>query len=260
MARIVRYAVDGVARHGVVEGDRILCIAGSPFDGLERTGESHDLVTARLLAPIEPGRIIGVGWNYSVLTDMTGKPPPEVPNLFMKPATAVIGTGEDIVYPDGVEEVHCEAELTVVVGRRARHVSEADALDYVLGYTCGNDVTDRKLQLKERLFGCTFAAKAYDTFAPLGPTIATDVDPANVDLTMRVNGELRQQDNTANLIFSVPYIIAYLSRIMTLLPGDCIMTGTPAGAAQAINVGDVVEIEMAGIGVLSNALIAERRP
>lgn len=257
MVQIIRYEVDGVRHCGVLEGERIARVRGTALDGLEPTGEHDDLAAVRIVAPLDPTRIIGVGWNYAVLTEMTGREPPEVPNLFMKPTTAVIGSGDPIVYPDGVEEVHCEAELTVVIGRHARHVPEHQALDHVLGYTCGNDVTDRKLQLKERLFGCTFAAKAYDSFAPLGPVIATGLDPAAVQLRMRVNGAERQNDTTANLIFPVPRLIAYLSRIMTLLPGDCIMTGTPAGAAQAIHVGDVVEIEMSGIGVLRNELVPE---
>ena len=260
MVQIVRYELGDTRHFGILEQRRIARLRGSPFDGLMTTGATDDLSSVKVLAPVEPPRIFGVGWNYTVLTAMTGKSPPEVPNLFMKPSTAVIGPGDSIIYPEGVEEVHCEAEITVVIGKRARYVPESSALDYVLGYTCGNDVTDRKLQVKERLFGCTFAAKAYDSFAPMGPVIATDLDPARITLVTRVNGEERQSDSTANLIFSVPFLISYLSRVMTLLPGDCIMTGTPAGATNPVHVGDKVEIEMSGIGVLRNQIVAEQRP
>jgi 2-keto-4-pentenoate hydratase/2-oxohepta-3-ene-1,7-dioic acid hydratase in catechol pathway len=174
----------------------------------------------------------------------------------MKPSTAVIGPNESIVYPVDGEIIHFEGELCAVIGKTARHVPEARALDYVLGYTCGNDVSDRVLQRRESAFGCLFAGKGYDTFAPLGPAIVTGLDPSNLSIITRVNGQVRQNGNTADLLFPVPYLIAYLSRYLTLLPGDVIMTGTPAGVGP-ISVGDSIEIEIGSIGVLRNDVVAE---
>jgi 2-keto-4-pentenoate hydratase/2-oxohepta-3-ene-1,7-dioic acid hydratase in catechol pathway len=146
----------------------------------------------------------------------------------------------------------------VVIGKQARNVPESAALDYVLGYTCGNDVSDRVLQRRESEFGCLFAGKGYDTFAPMGPVIATGLDPSQLRILTRVNGVLRQDGNSADLLFSVPYLIAYLSRHMTLLPGDMIMTGTPAGVGP-IQVGDSIEVEIPGIGILRNGVVAASR-
>jgi len=170
----------------------------------------------------------------------------------------VIGPDESIVYPDDGQNIHFEGELTVVIGKKARHVSAANALDHVLGYTCGNDVSDRVLQRRESEFGCLLAGKGYDTFAPMGPVIATGLDPSRLGIITRVNGAVRQNGTTADLLFSVPEIIAYLSRYMTLLPGDMIMTGTPAGVGP-IQVGDIIEVEIEGIGILRNDVVAEDR-
>lgn len=202
--------------------------------------------------------MFGLGYNYKAHSQEVGKPVPQLPVLFMKPSTSVIGPGEAIVYPDGGENIHFEGELVVVIGKLARHVPEEQALDYVLGYTCGNDVSDRVLQRRESEFGCLLAGKGYDTFAPMGPGIVTGLDPSNLRIVTRVNGVVRQDGNTADLLFSVPALIAYLSRYMTLLPGDMIMTGTPAGVGP-IQVGDTIEIEIPGIGVLRNDVVAERR-
>ncbi|HEX7684293.1 MAG TPA: fumarylacetoacetate hydrolase family protein [Trinickia sp.] len=255
--RIVRYALDGVVRYGVMCDEATIArLAGSPFDSLDRSGERDRLSDVRLLAPVERPRIFGLGYNYKAHSNEVGKPVPDLPVLFMKPSTAVIGPDESIVYPSDGEIVHFEGELCVVIGKMARHVPEARALDYVLGYTCGNDVSDRVLQRRESAFGCLFAGKGYDTFAPLGPAIVTGLDPSNVPIVTRVNGEVRQNGNSADLLFPVPYLIAYLSRYLTLLPGDVIMTGTPAGVGP-IHVGDTIEIDIAPIGVLRNSVVAE---
>ncbi|WP_263596303.1 fumarylacetoacetate hydrolase family protein [Pandoraea terrae] len=202
--------------------------------------------------------MFGLGYNYRAHSNEVGKPVPDVPVLFMKPSTSVIGPEESIVYPDGAENVHFEGELTVVIAKRARHVPESQSLDYVLGYTCGNDISDRVVQRRESAFGCLLAGKGYDTFAPIGPAIVTGLDPANLQIITRVNGEVKQNGATADLLFSVPYLISYLSRYMTLLPGDMIMTGTPAGVGP-IKVGDTIEVEIPGIGVLRNTVVAEDR-
>lgn len=255
--QIVRYELDGATHYGVISaGATIERLAGSPFDGIHRSGERDRLSEVRLLAPVEQPRIFGLGYNYKAHSNEVGKPVPDLPVLFMKPSTAVIGPDESIVYPRDGEIVHFEGELCVVIGKVARHVPESEALEYVLGYTCGNDVSDRVLQRRESAFGCLFAGKGYDTFAPLGPAIVTGLDPSNLSIVTRVNGEVRQNGNSADLLFSVPYLIAYLSRYLTLLPGDVIMTGTPAGVGP-IHVGDTIEIEIASIGVLRNGVVAE---
>ena len=183
---------------------------------------------------------------------------PVAPLLFMKPPTAVIGPDEPIVYPrsDKDLEVHYEGELVVVVGRKARRVNEAQALDVVLGYTCGNDLSEQVIQRIEMGMGHLLIGKAYDTFCPLGPVIATGLDPSNLLLETRVNGELRQNVRTSDLLYSVPYLISYISQAVTLLPGDIIMTGTPFGIGPTVP-GDVIDITIEGIGTLHNPVIAE---
>ncbi len=256
IVKIIRYLAGGLVHYGIAEREgRIERLAAPPWQTLQPSGYIDDLSTVRLLTPIERPRVFGLGYNYRAHSQEVGKASPAIPVLFMKPCTAVIGPGDSIVYPPDGENIHFEGELTVVIGKQARHVSEQDALGYVLGYTCGNDVSDRVLQRRESEFGCLLAGKGYDTFAPIGPVIATNLDPSNLNIITRVNGEVRQDGNTADLIFSVAQIIAYLSKYMTLLPGDLIMTGTPAGVGP-IKVGDTIDVEIEGIGVLSNNVIA----
>lgn len=254
--RIIRYTVDGAVHYGSLDGEKIDRLARSPFEGLETGGEVDEMGAVRILAPLDAPRVFGLAYNYVSHVNETARELPEVPVLFMKPSTAVIGPQEAIVYPRDGELVHFEGELVAVIGRTARHVAATDALDYVLGYTCGNDVSDRITQRRESRFGCLLAGKGYDTFAPLGPVIATGLDPASLHLTTRVNGQVRQDASTADLLFSVPEAIAYLSRFMTLLPGDAIMTGTPAGVGPIVP-GDEIEVEIDGIGVLRNHVVAE---
>ncbi|WP_201839875.1 fumarylacetoacetate hydrolase family protein [Microvirga zambiensis] len=254
---IVRYALNGDIHYGIIEeGGTIARLRHPPFESLERSGDTDPLQSARILAPVDQPRIFGVAYNYNDHTRESGKVVPDIPVLFMKPSTSVVGPEDSIQYPVGGEIVHFEGELVVIIGKQARYVSEDDALDYVLGYTCGNDVSDRVVQRRESSFGCLLAGKGYDTFAPIGPVIATGLDPANLSIVTRVNGAVRQDGSTANLLFSVRSIIAYLSRYMTLLPGDVIMTGTPSGVGP-IQVGDTVEIEIPGIGVLRNDVVPE---
>ena len=256
---IARYALRDRIHYGVVDGNKLRRLAAAPFEGLAETGEIDPLPQAKLLAPVERPRIFGAAYNYREHTLESGKKEPDAPVIFMKPSTASVGPGDAIVYPYDGEIVHYEGELCVVMGRTARHVSQEDALDHVLGYTCGNDVSDRVVQRRESAFGCLLAGKGYDTFAPMGPFIATGLDPSRQRIITRVNGTVRQDGSTADLVFSVPFLIAYLSRFMTLLPGDVIMTGTPAGVGP-LQVGDTVEVEIPGIGILSNEVIAESRP
>jgi 2-keto-4-pentenoate hydratase/2-oxohepta-3-ene-1,7-dioic acid hydratase in catechol pathway len=258
-SHVARYALRDRIHYGVVEGDRLHRLATPPFDGLIKTGDIDPLPEATLLAPVERPRIFGAAYNYREHTKESGKKEPEAPVIFMKPSTAAVGPGDSIVYPYDGEIVHYEGELCVVMGRTARHVAQENALDYVLGYTCGNDVSDRVVQRRESAFGCLLAGKGYDSFAPIGPLIATGLDPARQRIITRVNGTVRQDGSTADLVFSVPFLIAYLSRFMTLLPGDVIMTGTPAGVGP-LQVGDTVEVEIPGIGVLRNDVTLESRP
>lgn len=256
---IARYALDGCVHHGIIENETTIArLQGSPLEGLNRSGAIDALAAVRLLAPLHRPRVFGLGYNYTAHSNESGKAVPQLPVLFMKPSTTVIGPNESIVYPAEGQNIHFEGELTVVIGTQARHVSEANALDHVLGYTCGNDVSDRVLQRRESEFGCLLAGKGYDTFAPMGPVIATGLDPARLGILTRVNGTVRQDGNTSDLLFSVPAIISYLSKYMTLLPGDMIMTGTPAGVGP-IQVGDTIEVEIEGIGILRNGVEAEDR-
>lgn len=204
------------------------------------------------LESLRPTKIVGIGQNYRAHAAEMGKGIPEEPLMFLKPPSAIIRDGMPIERPAGYERVDYEGELGVVIGKRARHVSRESALDHVGGYTCINDVTVRDLQKKD---GQWARAKGFDTFCPIGPRIVAGLDPSNLRITTRVNGAIKQDSSTSDLIFDVPTLIAFVSRYMTLEEGDLISTGTPAGVGN-LNPGDVVEVEIAGIGVLRNPVIA----
>ncbi len=255
--KILRYAAGGATSYGILEEDgAIRQLASCPFDSLEESGETVNLEDVKVLAPVGSPRLIGVGLNYLAHAEEGGKEPPDQPMLFMLPATAILDPEEPIIYPRQGQNVHYEGELSVIIGKKARRVSEADALDCVLGYTCGNDVSERVIQANEMANGCLLIGKGFDTFKPLGPFIATGLDSTNLELTTRLNGEVKQHTNTDDLIFSVAQLIAYISEAITLLPGDVIMTGTPSGVGP-VQPGDVVEIEISGVGVLRNPVVAE---
>ena len=210
-----------------------------------------------------PGKVIAVGLNYKDHAAEAGVPLPEAPVLFTKFTTSLIANGENILRHKGVTQLDWEAELAVVIGKRASHVSESDALDYVSGYTCMNDVTDREAQSKD---GQWVRSKSYDTYGPIGPVIvpASDIpDPHNLKIEARLNGKTMQSSNTKNLIFNVPFLIAYISKTITLEPGDVITTGTPHGVGTFwkppifLQPGDVIEIEIEKIGILRNTVVAE---
>jgi 2-keto-4-pentenoate hydratase/2-oxohepta-3-ene-1,7-dioic acid hydratase in catechol pathway len=203
---------------------------------------------------LNPGKIIGVGRNYRAHADEMGQPLAAEPMLFLKPSSALIGSGEAIVRPRDYERVDFEGELAVLMGRRARRVSPEDALNHVLGFTCINDVTVRDLQKKD---GQWARAKGFDSFCPIGPRIVCGLDPSNLRLQTRVNGETRQDANTADMVFSVPELIAFISRFMTLEVGDLIATGTPGGVGN-LEAGDTVEVDIGGIGMLRNKVVDER--
>jgi 2-keto-4-pentenoate hydratase/2-oxohepta-3-ene-1,7-dioic acid hydratase in catechol pathway len=244
-------------RYGVLDGTRVYRAGGDPFTGLHQEDAIGEVSSVNLLAPIAPGKIVCVGLNYAAHVterDATRKIPDE-PVIFMKPPAAVIGPGQaiEIAYLD--HETHYEAEIAVVIGKTARYVAQDRALDYVLGYTCGNDVSDRFLQGKD---GQWVRAKGFDTYCPLGPCIATEIDLGSAKVESRLNGEVRQSATSAEMIFSIPFLISFISGVMTLDPGDVIMTGTPHGVGP-LKPGDVIEVEIGGVGTLRNPVTARTR-
>jgi 2-keto-4-pentenoate hydratase/2-oxohepta-3-ene-1,7-dioic acid hydratase in catechol pathway len=245
---IVRYLFQGTAAHGLLEGDTVFDMEGDLFGDKLPGPAVARLADVRLLAPVSPAKIIGIGLNYRAHAAETKLPAPATPLYFFKPTTAIIAPGDSIVYPPQSQMVHHEGEMVVVIGKQARKVSEAEAMDHILGITCGNDVTARDIQRAE---GHNTRAKSFDTFFPLGPVIVTGLNPNDLRLVTRVNGEVRQDSRTSDMIFSVAKLVSYLSQIMTLRPGDVISTGTPAGVS-AIFPGDVVEVDIEGVGVLRN--------
>ena len=248
MARIFRTPDTYV----VEEGGAFRAIEGDLF-GEWRAGREVPAPTT-VLAPVAPSKIVCIGLNYKDHAAEQGKPLPAEPLIFLKPSTAIVNPGEAITIPGGVGRVDYEAELAVVIGRRATKVGESDALSHVLGYTCMNDVTARDLQKKD---GRYTRAKGFDTFAPLGPCIATGLAPDALRVTGTLNGTLRQDSSTRELIFPVATLIAYISRIMTLLPGDIVSTGTPAGIGP-LQAGDEIVVHVEGIVVLRNPVVAAR--
>jgi len=245
--KIVRYIVDGKTEYGILDGERVQSLAGDPFQTLERLERYHKLSDIKLLAPCAPSKIVAIGLNYHSHAKEVGQPIPKEPMMFFKPSTSVIGPEEKIVNP-GCQRLDYEAELGVVIGKRASKVSKAEALKYVLGYTCFNDVTARDWQAQDSQWS---RAKGSDTFAPIGPCIETELDAGHVLVEAYLNGERKQQANTSDLIFSVPELVSYISQVITLLPGDIIATGTPAGIGP-MKSGDVIEIKVENIGTLRN--------
>ena len=255
MTKFARYEAHGEIAYGVVEGDVVKQITTSPLEEYEVTDHTHTLSEVRLLAPVVPNKIVAIGLNYkSHLGDRT---PPKVPEPFLKSTSSLADPGQEIVIPrDALEEnvtIQEEGELSLVIGKRCKRVSREDAMSVVLGLTCGNDVSARQWQRGDLQW---WRAKSSDTFSPIGPFIVTDLDPGNLDLVARVNGKVEQESNTSDLLYDVPTIIEFVTRVMTLGPGDVIMTGTP-GQPGDLHPGDTVEIEIEGIGVLSNPVVAE---
>jgi 2-keto-4-pentenoate hydratase/2-oxohepta-3-ene-1,7-dioic acid hydratase in catechol pathway len=246
----VRLADDEIA-YGAAEPEGIRLHRGTPFVAWEPTEAVVDFSEAQLLSPVFPTKVVGVGRNYAEHAAELGNEVPEEPVIFVKPATAVIGPGIPIVLPSASSEVHHEAELAVVIGTVSRHVAAEDASAHILGYTAANDVTARDLQRRD---GQWARAKGFDTFCPLGPAIETELDPADLSVVCRVNGEVRQDGNTSDLVFGVAEILAFVTRVMTLLPGDVILTGTPSGVGP-IRAGDRVDVEIERIGTLSNPVV-----
>lgn len=240
-------------RYGLIEGEDVIEIAGLPWGQWTRSANSSRLADVRLLAPVEPSKIVCVGRNYAAHAAELGNEVPKEPLIFLKPSTAIIGPQEAIVLTKYSKQVEHEGELALVVARRCSRLRDTDdALSYLLGYTCLNDVTARDLQKSDVQFT---RGKGFDTFCPIGPHIETDLDPSNLQVETRVNGAVRQSGNTSLMIYPVPFLIRWISCMMTLLPGDVIATGTPAGVG-ALVAGDTVEVSVSSIGVLRNPVRA----
>ena len=257
--RIVRFLWDSGTFYGILSGDTIEVLEDGPFEAIRRTGETAKRADVKLLAPVDPPNVIAIGLNYRRHATESKMAMPDHPLLFLKATTSVVGPEDAIVLPEiARNEVDYEAELCIVIGETVRDVSEEDALDYVLGYTCGNDVSARDCQL--RLDSQWARGKSFDTFCPLGPWVETEMDPDNADICSRLNGQVMQDSNTSDMIFDCRKLISFLSHCMTMLPGTVIMTGTPEGVgfvrkpAVFLKSGDVVEVEVAGIGTLRNSV------
>ncbi|MDF9815883.1 fumarylacetoacetate hydrolase family protein [Streptomyces sp. SPB162] len=256
--RIARFSIDGNVAFGAVEGDPTVpdglvldIIKGIPFAEFELSGTKVPLSKVRLLPPVLPNKVVAIGRNYAEHAAELGNEVPAVPVAFFKPSTSVVGSGDPIVYPSFSNEVHYEAELAVVISRLCREVPRERVKDVILGYTCANDVTARDAQRAE---GQWARAKGFDSACPLGPWIETDLDPSDLAITATVNGELRQAGRTSQMVRSIEDLIVHITEAMTLLPGDVILTGTPAGVGP-LNVGDEVAVSIEGIGTLTNKVI-----
>jgi 2-keto-4-pentenoate hydratase/2-oxohepta-3-ene-1,7-dioic acid hydratase in catechol pathway len=250
VVRYVRYrAVNGAVSYGVLDAERVRRVEGDIFGQHRVTDEATPLAQVRLLAPVEPSKVIAVGLNYR--SHLGTRQPAAEPGLFAKYPTSIAGPGDSIIAPAESKNLHYEGELVVVIGKRAKNVTPQEAPAHIFGVTAGNDVSERDWQSADLQW---FRAKAADTFAPIGPAVVQGLNYNDLLVQTRLNGEVRQSERTKDLIFDVPTIVSYLSRYVTLLPGDVIFTGTPQ-TTRAMNPGDTVEIEVEGVGVLRNVVV-----
>jgi 2-keto-4-pentenoate hydratase/2-oxohepta-3-ene-1,7-dioic acid hydratase in catechol pathway len=252
VTRFVRFRSASATAYGILDGDAIREFSGGLFGARRENGAVHALSSVKLLAPCEPGKILGVGLNYR--SHLAGRPAPAHPEIFFKAVTSLQDPGEPIRIPRDATDVHYEGELVVVIGRQAKGVTPEEAHDAIFGVTCGNDVSERNWQHGPGKDLQWWRAKGSDTFAPLGPAIAAGVDYSNLLLQTRLNGEVVQRQYTADLIFDCASIVSRVSGWVTLMPGDLIYTGTP-GSTRRVSPGDVVEVEIDGIGILSNPVL-----
>ena len=254
--RIARFSIDGNVAFGAVEGDKpdelvLDIIKGIPFADFELSGTKVPVSKVRLLPPVLPSKVVAFGRNYAEHARELGNEVPDAPFAFFKPSTSVIGPGDEIQYPSFSEEVHHEAELAVVIGRMCREVPRERVADVIFGYTCANDVSARDVQQRE---GQWARAKGFDTSCPLGPWVETELDTADLSIVTTLDGDVKQDGTTADMIHGIARIIEYASAAFTLLPGDVILTGTPAGVG-LVEAGQQVTVEIAGIGSLTNTFV-----
>ena len=248
--RIARFSLNGEPKFGIVDGPELVVLNGHPLvAGYDTTGERVPIKEVKLLAPTIPSKVVCVGLNYADhVAEIKDATSAAEPTLFLKPSSSIVGPGDAIVLPAQSEKVDLEVELTIVMGQIAKNVSEKDALNYVWGFTIANDVTARDLQFSDQQWA---RAKSFDSFCPIGPWIETEFVPDGQELSSRINGETKQASTIDHMMHNVPKLISYISHNMTLLPGDVILTGTPAGITQIVS-GDIVECEVEGIGTLVN--------
>ncbi len=248
--RFIRFIHEGMERFGLIEGEQVVPLSGRPWEAISPCGQAVPLAGLPLLAPVCPSKIVAVGRNYREHAAELGNPVPTSPIIFIKPSTAVIGPEGTIIYPPETKNLHHESELAVVIGKRAHRIAPQDVAAHIWGYTCANDVTARDLQRSDEQWT---RAKGFDTFAPLGPWVETELDPGAVEVICRVNGQVRQDGHTQDMVFDVAALVAFIANAMTLLPGDVVLTGTPEGVGP-LQPGDRVEVEIQGIGVLRNSV------
>lgn len=253
IVKFVRFAFLQERRWGLLDGENVIELIGSPYYGWKTTERVHYLQELRILTPADPTKMIVVGWNYAAHACETNDEPLDFPQFFPLAANSIIAHQEPVIIPADLVRVDHEAELVVVIGRQTRGVTEEEAEQCIAGFTCGNDVSARDFQWHPKDKNVA-RSKTVDTFSPIGPYLVTDIDYQNLDIKMRVNGELRQSSNTCNLIFSVPCLISHISRYVTLFPGDVIFTGTPAGISP-VKPGDVMEVIIEHIGALRNPVV-----
>lgn len=247
--KFARYELNGTINYGIVDGRSLRTLDGCPFTDYNETGDTVALADVTLLAPTTPSKVLAVGLNYR--SHLGDAPEPQNPEIFIKTPSCINNPEGNIVLPDGDDDVHAEGELVVILKEQACKVTATEAEAKILGVTCGNDVSARTWQKNDLQW---WRAKASDTFGPMGPVIATDVDYSDLQLETRINGDVVQSQTTGDLIFPVPVIVSFVSQAITLEPGDVIFTGTP-GTTTALKAGDVVEIEIEGIGVLRNTVV-----
>ncbi|MEK3989841.1 fumarylacetoacetate hydrolase family protein [Robertmurraya sp. FSL R5-0851] len=252
--KFARFAVDSKIYKGVISDDSINEIKGNIFENWEFTGLTFPLQEVHLLAPLEPNQVIGIGANYVAKAEDLPEELPEIPVFFFKPNSSVIGPEEKIIIPEGIDQVKFESELAVVMGREARNVSESEVLDYIFGYTIGNDVTAPQYFHQD---GHWTIGKSFDTFTPLGPVIETELNPFHINVQASVNGIEKQNSPTSLMIISIQKMVSYLSKVMTLKPGDVILTGSPVGA-ELIGEGEFIECRIEGIGILRNTFVTSK--
>ena len=252
ISRFARFQVGDTVAYGLVQGDRIRQIRGDLFGQWQPTDTVHKLADIKLLVPTSPSKVLALAGNYK--SHLQDKPAPEHPELFFKSPSCLIAQGENVVIPKGATDVHYEAEMVLVMGQRARNVPVAEALDYVFGVTCGNDISERVWQANDVQWT---RAKGSDTFGPCGPFIVRGLDYGDLLLQMRVNGQVKQKQRTGDLVHGAAQIVSWASQFITLEPGDLIYTGTP-GSTTPIQAGDVLEVELEHVGILTNGVVAEQ--
>jgi 2-keto-4-pentenoate hydratase/2-oxohepta-3-ene-1,7-dioic acid hydratase in catechol pathway len=253
MVKIVRFQWRDKVTWGILEGDAIFSLSGDLYGDFKRGRKLCQRQEVRLLAPVEPGITVACGMNYMDHIKEMGWAVPKEPALFFKPANTVVGPDDNVVYPAISRDLRYEGELCCVIKRLAKNVPEKEALDYVLGYTCGNDFTAMDVTEKD---GRLTRSKGFDTSGPLGPCLVTGLDPHNLNIKSRLNGKIKQDSNTSLTILKIEKLVSYISAFLTLRPGDVVWTGTPKGGACPVKVGDVIEVEIEGIGILRNKVVA----